>query len=532
MNKVIPIFLACDNNYAPFLCTTMYSILLNTESDVEFYVMDGGISYHNKWLIRKSLKSFPHKKITYINMKKYDLTKFPNVKHYSLNTFSRYFIPQIFLDKEKVIYMDVDIIVKGDILQLYEQNLQGKPLGAVLEDFYEGNYTNLKQNIWPQYKAGDKYFNAGVLLMDISQFIKNNYAEKLIDLTIKLADKLQCPDQDVFNIVFENNFKILDYKYNYMPDHFHLLQQKHPEIKSITPLIIHYTAQKPWKDYSKKSADFDSILKKTAFAGVKNKRQTMKEKNIKIYSLFNLPLLSIEHKKISKKRLTIITICYNIEQEIEKTCKSIINQTWQDFEWIVVDGGSTDKTLDILKKYKKHIDVLISEADNGIYNAMNKCIKYANGEWINFMNGGDCYSSEAVLAQIFQNKIYDADILYGWQYFACAQKWRKYVPNLTKEWLCSNTLGHQATFFKRSCFAKYGLYDETFKIIADHERNICFFTHKLRFHYLPIEIAWFAEKGISSKPSNKPIFIEEFNRIYKKYYSPQEVLKYGRDYCK
>ena len=147
------------------------------------------------------------------------------------------------------------------------------------------------------------------------------------------------------------------------------------------------------------------------------------------------------------------------------------------------------------------------------------------------MNGGDCYSSETVLAQIFQNKIYDADILYGWQYFVRAQKWRKYVPNLTKEWLCSNILGHQATFFKRSCFAKYGLYDETFKIIADHERDICFFKHKQRFQYLPIEIAWFAENGISSNPKNKPIFIEEFNRIYKRYYSPQEVLKYGRDYC-
>lgn len=78
------------------------------------------------------------------------------------------------------------------------------------------------------------------------------------------------------------------------------------------------------------------------------------------------------------KKLSIITICFNIKDEIEQTLKSIVNQTWQDFEWIVIDGGSTDGTLDVLKKYKKHISVLISEPDKGIYNAMNKGIKIAN----------------------------------------------------------------------------------------------------------------------------------------------------------
>ena len=532
MDKSIPIFLACDDNYAPFLCTTMYSILAHTKSYIEFYIMDGGISYKNKRLIKKSLRSFSYKKIKYINMKKYDLARFPNIKHYSTNTFSRYFIPEIYAKPEKVIYMDVDIIVKRDIKHLYNQDLEHYPLGAVLEDFYMQNYTNLKQNIWPQYKAEDKYFNAGVLLMDISQFIKNNYTEKFISLTIKLADKLSCPDQDVFNIIFENNFKILDYKYNYMPDHFHLLQKKHPDIKNIDPLIIHYTAQKPWNEYSKKSVDFDIILKKTAFANIKNQRKTFEERNIKKYYFCGIPLLSIEKKKISRKRLTIITICYNIENEIEKTCQSIINQTWQDFEWIVVDGGSTDKTLDVLKKYKTRIDTLISEPDRGIYNAMNKGIKQAHGKWINFMNGGDCYNSNTVLEQIFFDKVYDADILYGWQYFARTKKWRRYVTNITKEWLCSNTLGHQATFFLRKCFDKYGLYDESFKIIADHERNVCFFDNKLRFQYLPIEIAWFAEDGISSNPKSKPVFIEEFNKIYQKYYTPKEVILYGREYCR
>ena len=90
------------------------------------------------------------------------------------------------------------------------------------------------------------------------------------------------------------------------------------------------------------------------------------------------------------KKLSIITICYN-EPNLEETCKSIVNQTWQDFEWIVVDGGSNEETQKIWDKYKYRIDKFISEPDNGRYNAMNKGIAQAHGEFLNFMNSGDFF---------------------------------------------------------------------------------------------------------------------------------------------
>ena len=168
--------------------------------------------------------------------------------------------------------------------------------------------------------------------------------------------------------------------------------------------------------------------------------------------------------------LTIITICYNIKDEIERTCKSIIDQTWQDFEWIVVDGGSTDGTVDVLKKYADRIDVLISEPDKGIYNAMNKGIKLAHGEWLNFMNGGDCFAANDVLEKVFKNKEYDADILYGdvKVYRTDGTSFIKTHPSeISKNFLRINTICHQSSFIKYSIFKEFGLYNEKLKIVSD-----------------------------------------------------------------
>ena len=111
------------------------------------------------------------------------------------------------------------------------------------------------------------------------------------------------------------------------------------------------------------------------------------------------------------KKLSIITINYN-EPNLKKTCESIVNQSWQDFEWIVIDGGSNEKNLAIFEQYKHRIDKFISEPDNGIYDAYNKGINLATGEYLNFMNAGDCFYSDKILERfIAQNS--KADILYG-----------------------------------------------------------------------------------------------------------------------
>lgn len=263
-HDIIPVFLASDDNYVPFLTTCMFSILENTRSFIEFHILDNGITSQNKLKLEKSLSIFDYKEIYYHDMKAFDLSQFPNLRHYSLTTFCRYFIPKIYPYDKRILYLDIDTIILGDIRELYVQDLDNYALGAVLEDFYEGNYTYLKENIYPEYEGGDKYFNAGVLLIDLGKFNAAGYFQKLINTTVQYFDKLSCADQDVFNIIFQNNFKILDYKFNFMPDYEHKLLEKHPDCV-IDPVLLHFTAGKPWKNQSCRNKDFWNILICTAF---------------------------------------------------------------------------------------------------------------------------------------------------------------------------------------------------------------------------------------------------------------------------
>lgn len=304
----IPIFLASDDNYAPFVATTIVSIVKNTSAFVDFYVLDGGITESNKQKITSLKNKFNNFSIEFLDMSKSGLERFPNIKHYSLNTFSRYFIPKMKPELDKVLYMDVDIIVNGDISELYKQDLGNYPLGAVLEDFYSENYSYL-QKTFPEYKGGSNYFNAGVLLFSLNYFRENNLTEHFVEKTVEHKNILNCPDQDIFNLIFQNNFKILDYKYNYMPDHEHLIKSldKPQALEAINnPLVLHFTGVKPWKDLTAKKVElfwnsaietpYYDELKKDLLKTEKKKKIKLYKKMIKSFILSKLLLKSLKNK--------------------------------------------------------------------------------------------------------------------------------------------------------------------------------------------------------------------------------------------
>lgn len=200
-------------------------------------------------------------------------------------------------------------------------------------------------------------------------------------------------------------------------------------------------------------------------------------------------------------KLSVITICYN-EPDVEKTCESIVNQTWQDFEWIVIDGGSNEETQKILDKYKSRMNYFVSEKDNGIYDACNKGIDKANGEYLNFMNAGDSFYQNDVLEQIFVKNNYNGDILYGNEYQETLPNLFTRMPKkITKKFLITSTLRHQASFIKKELFIKYGKYDERYRIVADYEKWLCFYYHNANFKYIPNVVSAYKGFGLSSENS-------------------------------
>ena len=264
----IPIFLATDDYYAPFMCTTMYSVLEHTNDFIEFYVLDNKISEKSKNLTKKSLKQFKNYSVEYLDISKLGIDKLPNLGHYTANTFSRYYIPIMKPDIKKMLYLDVDIIVKRDIAELYNQDITGYAMGATSEDFYPDNKACLKK-YYPEYKDESDYFNAGILVIDNQEFVKNNYAQQLLDTAIKYREFLHCPSQDVMNIVLEGKVKIIDQKFDYMPDHYefykNLKNQDFADKLKESAVIIHYTSGKPWYNKSCANADFWEIVNKTKF---------------------------------------------------------------------------------------------------------------------------------------------------------------------------------------------------------------------------------------------------------------------------
>ena len=112
--------------------------------------------------------------------------------------------------------------------------------------------------------------------------------------------------------------------------------------------------------------------------------------------------------------ISVVTICYNAKNDLEKTILSVLSQTYQDIEYIIIDGGSTDGTVDIIHKYSERLFYWISEPDKGIYDAMNKGMDRATGSWINFMNAGDTFCDNEVIKNIFgYNDLSDYSVIYG-----------------------------------------------------------------------------------------------------------------------
>ena len=194
--------------------------------------------------------------------------------------------------------------------------------------------------------------------------------------------------------------------------------------------------------------------------------------------------------------ITIITVVYNGETCIEQTIKSVISQTFKNIQYIIIDGLSTDNTINLINKYKANIDRIVSEQDNGLFDAMNKGIHYANGKWINFLNCGDTYYSSTVIEQIFKNYHTDnVDLIYG---DVCLlkkskiQKTRK-SKKINKIWR-GMPFCHQCAFYKTEVLKKYKFRNE---LGADFFQLYSLYKKDYKIHKIDLCIANYLPGGLS-----------------------------------
>lgn len=168
--------------------------------------------------------------------------------------------------------------------------------------------------------------------------------------------------------------------------------------------------------------------------------------------------------------ISIITINFNNKSGLKKTISSICVQSFKDFEYIVIDGGSSDGSQEVIEKYKGNIAYWVSENDRGVYHAMNKGIVKAQGEYLLFLNSGDQLMDETILAQVASKLT--TDIVYGDGLFEMPNGERApfHIPDaLTLDYFSKCSLCHPAAFIKRTLFECYGLYNENNRIVSDWE---------------------------------------------------------------
>ena len=198
--------------------------------------------------------------------------------------------------------------------------------------------------------------------------------------------------------------------------------------------------------------------------------------------------------------LSIITINKNNVFGLQKTMESVFEQTNHDYEWIVIDGGSTDGSKELLEQHRERIHYWISEPDKGIYEAMNKGIEAAGGEHLLFLNSGDRFADASVISD-FIGERFSSDIIYGNAIIVDQenQETRRYVsPELvTLSYFWGHSLNHQATFFNRRCFSHLR-YNEDNQIASDVELFMTLLYQGFSFEKWDRFIVRFEEGGVSS----------------------------------
>lgn len=231
-------------------------------------------------------------------------------------------------------------------------------------------------------------------------------------------------------------------------------------------------------------------------------------------------------------KLSIITINLNNRDGLDKTLRSVISQSTQDFEWIVLDGGSKDGSIELIEKYSKYMSYHVCEPDNGIYNAMNKGIMASHGDYLLFLNSGDYLYDDHVIESVVPLLV-DKDIYVGrinslGKDNASEEEQSDFSPQGILRKLTFTWIPHQASFFKRTLFQEYGMYREDQRIVSDWWTYFsALVIGKAKVASIPLVIANYDTNGVSA--TQRCAAIQEQNSLLGEYPQIAAYFRFYRD---
>lgn len=222
-------------------------------------------------------------------------------------------------------------------------------------------------------------------------------------------------------------------------------------------------------------------------------------------------------------KVSVVTVTYNAEQYLEQTIKSVLEQDYQNIEYIIIDGGSSDKTVELIKKYEEFLAHWVSEPDSGIYDAMNKGITVASGEWINFMNAGDSFVLNSTISDVINEIEPKTDFIAGDIFYITKENKKEYRSYKEIYYPLNNMFCYHQTLFTKTIIMKKIPFSLEFSIAADYNFLLKCFFENYNFQFVNFPIANFLGGGISEqniiKARIEDLFIQskylnEINNIF------------------
>ena len=216
--------------------------------------------------------------------------------------------------------------------------------------------------------------------------------------------------------------------------------------------------------------------------------------------------------------ISVITINYNNASGLRRTLDSVFSQDYKSIESIVIDGGSTDLSKSTIIAFEDKIRYWISETDTGPYQAMNRGIEQAKGDYLLFLNSGDVFSSQNALSEFVGHGQFSGDVIYGDYLFVQGGK-KNYPDQLSPYYFMRTSLPHQSTLFSKRVFELMGPYDESYKLSGDRSFYLAsFLDGRFEFRHVPVPLSVFDLRGMSNDPATRELKLMEDDRLFRDHY--------------